>query len=109
MKMPIKCPVCNDVLLNEYLDLPNGRTRLTKTCNKRLGHNIEWEALDNSHDAINKITVSLSKKSEIIWYVYSKHVVLINPKGEIRLPYFDPEFHNCKKLMDKVKTYVVFS
>lgn len=109
MKMPIKCPVCKDILLNDYRELPSKYTRLTKSCSKRLDHHIEWEALDNSHEYINKITVFLEKNTDIIWYVYSKQIVLNNPRGEIRLPYFDPDLSDMRNIRAKIKTYVVFS
>lgn len=105
MKMPINCPVCGTILLNEYRDLPNNYVRLIKTCNKTLKHKISWEALDNMHDTIFRITI----ENSIEWNIRFKYVSIMTSKGNLQIPFFEPNFSNYKRLIEKLKTYMVFS
>jgi hypothetical protein len=109
MKMPVNCPICGGILLNEYTDQPSKYVRFIKICSKRINHNIQWEALDNSHDELYKIYVLLNNKPVGEWNVIYKYINVYTPKGELRIPYFEPDFSNYKRLIEKIKTYIVFS
>lgn len=109
MKMPVHCPVCGDILINDYLDLPNGKSRLTKKCLKRLNHSISFRAL-NDHENVAWISIPWGRTDVIIWYFYSKTCLLntIDCK-DYYIPFFEPDFSDYNKLIEKIKTYLTFS
>lgn len=109
MKMPIKCPICGDVLVNEYVDVAGG-TMLTKKCYKRINHKILFRAYNKDHDNVDLISIPWERTDVINWYFGSKMCVL-NPLKDDHyyLPFFEPDFSNYNKLIDKIKTYLMFS
>lgn len=67
----------------------------------------------NEHDEIYSITILLSHnpKVEVTWHILSEELI-VKKDTEIlgmRLPYFEPDFSNYPKLLDKLRTYMVFS
>lgn len=109
MKMPIKCPTCGDILVNKYTNLPNGVSRLTKMCTTKINHNIKFRAWDHDHEIVNFITIPWEITNYISWFTDRKFCTLGTPKNTLIIPYFDPDFSNYNKLIDKIKTYVMFS
>lgn len=111
MTMPNSCPICGDILLNEYHDFRNGNTKLIKSCKRRINHNITFDSTVKNHDLVDFIRVPYSNEIIIIWYLWSEHLLLNNTTNgeDYDLPFFKPDFTNYEKMITKIKTYITFS
>ena len=109
MKMPDRCPFCNDVMVNDFEYIWG---ILHKKCNKRVGHNLELIAkydgngvVDN--DVVQYIYIIKDGKTyswDMINYIYK----IRQGKNETFLPWFEPNLSSYSKLFEKIKTYLVF-
>ena len=113
MQMPIKCPVCHGPLLNNYMYLPDTE-QLYKKCNKNINHDITfygyWDGADKD-DNVSIMEIRNKGKSIIQWhFTYEeKRITVFTTDKRCQLPYFEPDFSNYKKLLNKIKTYIIFS
>lgn len=110
MKTPTHCPFCKDPLLNLYTG--NRDQYLDKVCNKKVGHKITFAINVFDDDSVLWIAIPLSLDVSVLWYPSSKSMWLKNTKDSVanqELPYFVPDLSNYKKLITKVKTYILFS
>ena len=114
MKAPIKCPVCGDPMLNTFPPAEDLTTRVTKSCTRRLDHKITMIA---DGDEVSQMSIDLGNDLEAIW-LFLMNKIWVQPrynngskskKNFVILPMFEPDLSNYKKLVDKVKTYLVFS
>jgi hypothetical protein len=110
MNLPIKCPVCSDPLLTSYDD---DDTILIKVCKKRISHEISYFA-DVPTDTVYKVTIRIGgvPVKYVTWVFTKKELFLMARTGRSNityLPYFEPDLTNYNKLVDKVKTYLLFS
>lgn len=112
--MPKKCPVCGEPVMNNFYEKVGKREfSLEKTCNKKLDH-IFFCASKKADDA-NAFVVSLSTRTKdplsISWFPENKtlYVAKKDLMNRVQLPYFEPDFSNLRKLIKKIKTYLVFS
>lgn len=120
MNLPINCPACGKVLLTEY----NGINSVLKTCYS-VDHYIKFVAHESSN-IVYEIIVRLSDVTYPVKYVkwlvgaqivrveYQKPrepgIPSLPPKTiTTYLPWFEPDLSNHRKLIDKVRTYIVFS
>lgn len=105
--VPVNCPVCGDVMLTDF-----SRFSFTKTCKTKLSHGIVIQATD--YDQILKVSI-LYEVPQVwaVWHPlperlevqdFGKTPILGTP-----IPYFEPDLSNYKKLLEKIKTYLVFS
>jgi hypothetical protein len=119
MKIPTKCPCCHDPLLSSYQESRSGPGKWKKTCANKLSHKFTCMHDDNSEELI-LIGVELSSKVYATWWLDGQKLVIssvVPPltsiyssrESYIWLPYFEPDISNYKKLIDKLKTYLVFS
>lgn len=129
MKIPTKCPCCNDPLLSSFQESKSGPGKWKKTCANKLSHKFTCMHDDNSEE-LTLIGVELSNKIYATWWLEGQKLVIssvippipssvIPPvpstslyssrESYIWLPYFDPDLSNYKKLIDKLRTYIVFS
>jgi hypothetical protein len=117
MKMPIKCPICNGVMLTEHYTLLNKKESYRKSCTQ-INHDIYYlseTSIDNVDD-VEHFGVYINKHVSAYWFPNlstGKQFVMIT-KGKkidnpLYLPYFEPDFSNYKQLVEKIKTYLVFS
>jgi len=101
-------------MMTEY----KGVYSIVKRCFKHLNHQIEIKA-NELDDEIFRISVCLTSRGPVaswaIWHVLSEEL-RIHRSGEgiidtlgVALPYFEPDLSNYPKLLDKLKTYMVFS
>ena len=119
MKVPIKCPVCGDPLLTEFLMRSSTTNELIKSCTRRLSHHIQFAVHgENVFRLSIRITLDLSAD-----WVFDKNngqglkIEIWKDKKNIKnaasiaatFPYFEPDFSNYKKLIAKIKTYLLFS
>lgn len=114
MKVPIDCPYCGDPFLNEFMDLPGSRSRLTKVCIRRATHTIKIRTCDENHDYIDFIRIPYSSTCNITWYMGTGRLWTDHHDGTHivsggELPFFLPDLTNIPKLLGKIKTYFVFS
>lgn len=108
MIIPSNCPVCGDVMLTNYGTSSFG---FTKSCVSRLNHRIVIQAYDQMI-----LKISILYESPQVWAVWHPlperlEIQDINKKPVIGtpIPYFEPDLSNYPKLLDKIRTYLVFS
>ncbi len=110
MKMPGQCPICRGVMSNEYSG--QRQQHFVKQCTKKVTHHIVFKADSENHDNVHYFFIALSGLSpglRVFWYPENNHVLLDTFKSSERLPYFEPDFTNYRKLISKLKTYILFS
>ena len=112
MKAPTHCPVCGDAMLNTFPPAEDLNDRVTKSCTRRLDHKITMIVDGNE---VSQMGVDLGNGQEGIW-LFTLNALWIqaaisskNPKNTVVLPFFEPDLSDYKKLVEKVKTYLVFS
>lgn len=119
MPVPTKCPRCGDPLVNEFYEDKTNGNFLLKRCKKRPDHQFQCHLEENA-DFLTSATISLSMNPLVraAWNFKTGHVEVA--KGTIdelmasgveptRLPFFPPDFSNCRDLVRKVKLYMTFS
>lgn len=116
MKMPNECPFCHGPLVNEWEAIWD---ILHKKCVKKIDHNVEFIAPnrpgDNNHEVEN-IKIMINGHDYFIWTI-SKQKIEIIKRAKITsfmtivgtIPFFTPDLTSFPKLMDKLKTYLIFS
>ena len=112
MKLPINCPICNSPLLNEYQNHITGGVELRKKC-LSINHQLFIRA-DQPYENIALLSLRLGYNSFIYWDYENMDLqkscfILTEQKPILTLPWFDPDFSNYKKLLNKIKLYCVFS
>ena len=119
MNIPINCPICGDILLNEYDKSVAAITgdrkslmHLVKSCSKRLNHS--YFITLNSNEELFILQLS-TRFGTFYWNFENKKawaVSTIQPsKGKqtvTDLPWFDPDIADSKKFLNKLKTYIIF-
>jgi len=112
MKAPINCPVCGDPMLNTFPPAEDLNNRVTKSCTRRLDHKITILA---DGDEVSQMSIDLGNGLEAIFLLLMGKIWVQPTKASkkdknfVILPMFEPDLSNYKKLVDKVKTYLVFS
>lgn len=104
--MPIRCPICNGVLLSTIYNQEGG---LKKSCRS---HSHLLELYDRADDQL-LIEVFLSPLSDFPgqcfqWAMEIKGLWIIDAKTKTALTFFTPNFSNYRKLIEKLKTYILF-
>lgn len=112
MKAPINCPVCGDPMLNSFPPAEDLSNKVTKSCTLRLNHKITIIA---EGEEVSQMSIDLGNGLEAI-FLFLLNKIWVQPtqanKNKIDytiLPLFEPDLSNYKKLVEKVKTYLVFS
>lgn len=114
MNIPVYCPFCGDVLINEY----QGVYTIIKSCRKRVTHSLELKC-DTNDEKVFQIGIMLPGQPIYwaFWRLWNKElrVVEIPSTNEgakevvTALPYFEPDLSDYKALIEKIKTYLIFS
>src|SRR5271170_3762255 len=132
MNIPINCPICGDPLTNIFNETTN--KVVYKNCRLRSDHIFSctvylkgfWEHqhLNNSEDTIDRVafTLSMNPMLSVVIYPVDKRMkvdrsapdekaTLTNSSDFILyLPFYvEPDFSDYKKLVKKIKTYLLFS
>lgn len=112
MKAFINCPICNSPLMNNFQER-RFKPVLTKYCNIKLNHNFSFEVqLDDNQDTVKDMTL-IYNDLYIMWFPDEKRCLAWNKKNRtslaISLPYFEPNFSNYQKLIEKIKLCILFS
>lgn len=112
MKQYVLCPVCDAVMLTEFGSQFN--PCCIKRCFRNPNHWLEIHS-NESTDEVYRVQLKISANPEngtvwAIWHLDSKTFEVGNAnKKSLCLPWFEPDLSNHVKLMDKVRTYLVFS
>lgn len=112
MKPPINCPVCGDAMLNVFPPAEDfSGEKLTKYCINKLNHKITMLVSD---DEVTQVSIDLGNGLEAIFLLLLNKIWIQPTKASKKegfqvLPGFVPDLSNYKKLVDKIKLYLVFS
>lgn len=111
MKIPNRCPACGDNYKFEYSKF-QGKEYLHRSCSNKLNHKL-WIFEDQEFNEILSITI----QHNCFWFTWEQTKYLMvqlipsknnnNPESHL-LPYFEPDFSNYPKLLEKLKTYLIF-
>lgn len=114
MQLPNHCPICKGVMLTEF----TGAYITMKNCLKNVSHGIKFVAVGTT-DTVLDVELRLTSNPEIWaqWDLEGKLLTILaaNPtppgpyKKNMVLPFFYPDVYSYRKLIDKLKTYLVFS
>jgi hypothetical protein len=118
MNIPIKCPCCNKILLNQQNSLGTADSIVwKKLCVDNPNHkfilvwNIKTEHIislivSNSTNLFYKF---LPLENKIAIFSNLAGATSKRSKTNTQIPYFNPELNNWNKLLNKLKTYTIFS
>ena len=86
----------------------------TKHCSLKIDHKISF-ILSKDSETVKSLSLSLdiNRKTQVSWMFDTKEIWIIDvspdtEKGIVTIPWFDPDFSDYKKLINKIKTYVLF-
>lgn len=113
MKVCSKCPRCNSILSQDYIESTGGW--IYKCPNA--AHTFRGLVTKKNPDEFDFLSTSLDTSTRIIWYFDPKiiEVIKVHPTRQkdiqttTYLPWFEPEFTNIARLIKKVQTYLLFS
>ena len=111
MKVPTKCPFCGDTLLNTFPPAEDFNNQVTKYCNRRVIHKVTI-IVENDEVVTFSMSLEYNTKLQITWGFKSGKLWVWDDKPFspiTYLPFFDPDFSDYRKLVNKIKTYLVFS
>ena len=110
VKTPAKCPFCSGVLRNDYIPVTATFQYLNLVCDKKIGHSITIRPCKSNQEYVDWISIPLNPSTNIIWYMGIGSVCVNDSEARTTwLPFFLPDLINFRKLIDKIKTYLVFS
>lgn len=105
--MPALCPICKDPMVNTFEPIWEV---LHKNCQNKLNHKIEFIATLPNNDRVGTIRLKINQYTMAVWNVEQKSFLIESDKASsVELPYFEPNLSSYHKLMEKIKTYLVFS
>lgn len=117
MNVPTNCPVCN-APLQDFRDDTLQESETCKRCATE-DHHVSFLSRD---DKITQICISydIQNNLDAVWFTDAASSTLVIAKTKTastqrsgfsyqRLPYFEPDLSNYPKLLDKIKTYLLFS
>lgn len=110
MKRFSNCPVCGDALLNQDHGI------LTyQSCKTHTTHQLQM--ITGSNDEVQKLSILVGFEPTIwaTWHLLSQEIRVHNYNKTISkiigdpLPWFEPDLSDYNKLVDKIRTYILFS
>lgn len=107
--MPIRCPICNDVMTTDYVIHADKTQTLKKVCYKRPNHRISFFSLVKDHDSVDKMYWRYTNNTEVEWRIADETARFYGVESSLSLPFFEPDFSDVSRLKQKVKTYILFS
>lgn len=117
MEMPIRCPLCNDILVNEYA----AGGYLFKHCETKLNHKFGCGGRPWEEPKISIINISVGKCRElsIYWNLMTKKMSvnktpptspqIMDPNKWIELPFVEINLNEPYKAINKVKVLLPFA
>jgi hypothetical protein len=123
MNIPINCPICGDPLVNTFNDTTD--KVFYKNCRLRPDHIFSCAIylkgfMDSNIDLVDRVafTLLMSPMLSIIAYIqdkimkiskYAPHDKAVASNSEELPFYVEPDFSDYKALVNKIKTYILFS
>lgn len=114
MQIPINCPCCGDVLINDFNRISVCKEFLEKKCVSKLDHAFRC-LIETDSDKLCYVTLLISSQKNIwIYWLLAddkNYRVRIDKGKKIigYLPYFEPDFSKYRKLINKINVYLTFS
>lgn len=111
MKMPINCPCCGAPLLNEFRSTLV-KEYLRKSCGSRLDHRFACTSYDEPYDVMYSMGIEIDTENmiRVNWMFDIKQMFVCKGEDDTHsLPYFEPDLSDYRKLVAKLRTYVMFS
>ena len=113
MKIPDKCPCCQGILTNKFIINKN---ILNKECDRYTNHRYSCVIHPHPHgDELVRIGIEIDNTKSIraYWWFITKQLGICQVHNKtmeniVYLPFFEPDFLDYKKLINKLKTYIVF-
>lgn len=116
MKTPTTCPKCHRPLLSYELSLRGGVSVWKKTCTDKLNHRFTCVTKQNDDDSVEIIVIGINRGNvplKISWYFTPRMLMVYRDipgsDDSIKIPWVEPNLDTYDKLVEKIKTYVVFS
>ncbi len=109
--MPTKCPCCGGPLLNEF-KIDRTKEYLRKSCTSRLDHRFACISHNAPYDTTSTMGIEIDVKNMISvnWIFDTKMMFVCSGESDTHsLPYFEPDLSDYRKLVAKLRTYVMFS
>lgn len=110
MKLPINCPICGDVMMTTFEQGASSYSAIIKTCDKRLNHKIKIASAFTNNDLVRYINLEYDFNTKFNWLpIVGLLSLYVKGQYKERLPYFEPDFSDYPKLLNRLKTCLVFS
>jgi hypothetical protein len=110
MKTPSRCPFCSGPLRHDYVPAAPKVEYLNLVCDKKVGHSIIIRPCYSNNEYVDWISIPMDPHRQILWHMGIASLVLNTDRGQnFYLPFFEPNLTNYRKLIDKIKTYILFS
>jgi hypothetical protein len=114
MKDLTHCPHCHEPLLNEHVYIRHLGDVTKKSCSLKIDHRLYINTLSKSDELLEIcITINMSDGTMAYWNFTKSTLWILNPRREVStkidIPFFEPDMSNYKKLVTKLKSYVLFS
>jgi hypothetical protein len=111
-EMPIDCPICHGVLLNEFQSFTyDDAPLLVKKC-FRLSHSFYCASTETEENKLSFISICLDtyKRINIAWNLLDQEMFVFNENKNTKtiLPWVDPDFSDPKKLITKLHIYLKY-
>ena len=110
MNFPTNCPLCNSKLV---ISPVSSQIHMSAYCNCETTWN--FIRIESRHHEVTEIILRISPVNTspfmyAKWLFRAKEVrVETEDKANVYLPWFEPDFSNYNALVDKIKTYILFS
>lgn len=105
MDFLLKCPVCNDNFLYEYI-YSMGDECLKQSCRLKINHNFYILSKQNIPFLL---CIELDKKSGIFASFNNNSIMIVSKLGIDRIPYFKPDLSNYFELVNRLKKLILIS
>lgn len=113
MMCPDKCPSCDGVLMINYFGSED--QFLERSCKLKVDHKISF--ISKKDGVVYRLDICISIQDQLTahFFPYIKAIRFdnkfnySNPVSNNFLPWFEPDFSDYKKLIEKLKTYIVMS
>ncbi|HEY5268308.1 MAG TPA: hypothetical protein VII94_04195 [Candidatus Saccharimonadales bacterium] len=106
MKIPVKCPICGDVMMTRFERI------MYKICSTHINHGIQFISNDDCF-TVRQVILRVSTSPFIYAkWIFNAEIIRIETEGTLNniiLPWFEPDLSNYKKLLEKIKTYILLS
>ncbi len=110
MKIPSKCPFCNNIFVKTYYAAGVRKDFSTHQCTKT-SHDIKYYSSDTDSDMADEIHLIIPEISYVlVWHFVNNDFGLSSHNDNFYpLQWIDPDFSDRKKLIKKIKTMITFS